>query len=159
MATQQLTGAPVRPDHLTASVATPTLTSPCMSVRLVPAMVNGQRIHIECPTTICVTDHVAANERHLDDVQHLGPTEELAAPQALIWPSVDQPHSFLSVRIGLDPSSSNPALSRPHLIVDDEREMLFMDARQAEDFADDLILFAIQVRTMARTAAVASEVA
>jgi hypothetical protein len=99
-----------------------------------------------------VTDHVAANERHLEDVLHSGRVEELNAPANLIWPSLSKAHTFLSVNLGTDPSSSNPALRRAYLIAEDEREMLYMDPRQAEEFAESAIAFGFKVLAMARLA-------
>lgn len=121
---------------------TPTIAPPLSSAnRLVPALVNGRRIHIECPVW-CSLDHVAENMRFLEDVEHAGGLVDLMVPRM-----GDVTELLADARIGVDSSGC------PFVVVDDGSESFTMRPEQAEHFADDLILFAMQVRTMARTAA------
>ncbi|WP_434092550.1 DUF6907 domain-containing protein [Streptomyces griseorubiginosus] len=63
------TSAPIAPE---ASVTPPP--------RLRPALVNGSPCYVECPPW-CSEDHVAANERHLEDVCHTSGAVDLVAPR------------------------------------------------------------------------------
>ncbi|MFE9850294.1 DUF6907 domain-containing protein [Streptomyces sp. NPDC005576] len=122
--------------------------SPAPSVpNLRPALVNGVRVWLECPAW-CVEDHVAANERHLADVDHSGSmvdvtmTDVDGVPQLLGW-----------VRLSAEPGSSRPELRRPHLLVEDGDGFTAMVALEdAGGFADSLAAAAERVRAMVRAA-------
>ncbi|MEU1088918.1 hypothetical protein ABZ401_19145 [Streptomyces sp. NPDC005892] len=112
-----------------------------------PALVNGIRILLECPSW-CITDHVAANERHLADVDHSGEmvdvtmTDVDGTPQLLGW-----------FRLSVEPGSSRPELRRPHLLVEDGDGFTAMVALEdADALADSLAAAAVRVRAMARAA-------
>jgi hypothetical protein len=109
-------------------------------------MVNGRRIHIECPVW-CSLDHVAENMRFLEDVEHAGSLVDLMVPRM-----GDVPELLADARIGVDPSGSTADRRTPFVVVDDGGEGFYMNPTQAEAFADNLIMFAMQVRAMARTA-------
>ncbi|MFJ8923895.1 DUF6907 domain-containing protein [Streptomyces sp. NPDC102415] len=112
-----------------------------------PALVNGVRILVECEPW-CVEDHVAANERHLDDVDHGGEMVDLVVPD------VDGEVQLLGhVRLSAEPGSSRPELRRAHLLVEDGSGFtVFVALEDAGEFADGLVVAAEQVRAMARAA-------
>lgn len=57
----------------------PAVTPP-PSIRLVAAVVRGQRTPVPCPEW-CVTDHTAENLVSVEDLSHYGPQTALAVPQ------------------------------------------------------------------------------
>jgi hypothetical protein len=110
-------------------------------------LVNGIRILLECPA-FCVTDHVAAAERHLADVDHSGEmvditmTDVEGVPQLLGW-----------VRLSAEPGSFRPELRRPHLLVEDGDGFTAMvPLENAGALADSLVAAAERVRAMGRAA-------
>lgn len=134
MATQQLTGMPVRADGAT-SVA-----------RFVPAVVRGQRIMIECPGW-CTVDHVESPEGFLDDVWHAGDYADLNAPRI-----GKDAELVLFARLGIDPYASEPERRQAFVTVDGGDEGSYMTPDLADEFAANLEAFAEQIRSMARTA-------
>ncbi|WP_405461586.1 hypothetical protein OG786_29255 [Streptomyces sp. NBC_00101] len=112
-----------------------------------PALVNGIRIFVECPSW-CVDDHVGANQRHLADVDHSGPTVDLSLTD------VDGVSQLLGwVRLCTEPGSSRPELRRPHLLVEDGSGLTaFVPLAGADALADGLVAAAERVRAMARAA-------
>jgi len=112
--------------------------------RLSPALVNGQRIMIECPGW-CVTDHVVENERHLEDVAHRG------APVDLMVPGV-VPELLAYVRLGAYPFDEG---GRPFVVVGNDSEAVAeLTPGQAGVFAERLERLAAAVRDQARSARV-----
>lgn len=120
--------------------------------RLVPAKVGRRNdtstvVYIECPTW-CVIDHVAEPEAHVEDIDH----STLSSDVTL--------HSFdrkglthvLMAMVKTDPASSDVRLRQAHVLVDDERDVAFLTPEMAEQFADELIGFASEVRHLARAA-------
>jgi hypothetical protein len=115
--------------------------------RLVPAVVSGQQIHIECPSSWCTVDHVAKPEGFLVDVWHVGDYADLNAPRI-----GKDPQLVLFARLGIDPYASEPERRQAFVTVDDGGEGFYMTPDLADQFADNLVAFAEQIRTMARTA-------
>jgi len=114
--------------------------------RLVPAVVGGHQIHIECPAW-CTVDHVAYAEGFLEDVWHCGGQADLYAPRIGKTPDL-----ALYARLGLDPFDSDPARRKSFITVDDGSEGFYMTPEQAVHFAENLDAFAEQIRGVARTA-------
>ncbi|HKR49530.1 MAG TPA: hypothetical protein VJT72_08110 [Pseudonocardiaceae bacterium] len=128
---------------MTTSLA-PTQTPPAH--RVVPALVNGQQIFIECRSW-CSMDHVAENVRQLADAYHSSDFADL-----LIRSGSGKPELLLSARIGLDPYSPDPARLVPFVVIDDGSDCADLTPQQAEEFADSLVAFAAKVRDLAVTA-------
>lgn len=132
----------------TAAALTQPAAAPASSVtpRIVPAMVNGQQIHIPCPSW-CVTDHVAENERHLEDIAHCGALTDLVVPGG-------EPALRLlgHVRLGADLFAPEPEERRTVVVFDDRSEMFHLLPDEADVFADGLVAFAEKVRALARVA-------
>ncbi|MFI6491246.1 DUF6907 domain-containing protein [Streptomyces sp. NPDC050564] len=120
--------------------------APLTDKHIVPALVDGQYVFLECPTW-CVIDHVRENQKFLADVWHSGPFADLEAPRR-----ADTPLLFAYARLGIDPFSSDDEMRRPFLFVEDgvSAEGSYMDAEHAEQFADNLVAFAEKIRTMGR---------
>ncbi|MFB6805442.1 DUF6907 domain-containing protein [Streptomyces sp. NPDC056387] len=114
--------------------------------RLVPAVVGGHQIHIECPVW-CTVDHVAYSEGFLEDVWHCGDQADLYAPRIGKTPDL-----ALYARLGLDSFDPDPARRKTFISVDDGSEGFYMAPDQADQFAENLEAFAEQIRAMARTA-------
>jgi len=115
-------------------------------IRIVPALIDGQRCYLECPTW-CVIDHVRDNQRFIEDVWHSGEFADLEAPRRNGTPDL-----LAYARLGIDPFSSNEEMRRPFLFIEDgsSAEGSYMDAEHAETFADNLVAFAEKIRTMGR---------
>ena len=116
-------------------------------MRVVPALIDGQRVFIECPTW-CTIDHVKENQKFLIDVWHSGEFADLTAPRRNGIPDL-----LAYARLGIDPFSSNEAMQRPFLFVEDGScaEGSYLDAEHADTFADNLVAFAEKIRAMGRT--------
>jgi hypothetical protein len=124
----------------------PAPESSVTSPRLRPALVNGQRCWLECPPW-CTEDHVAANERHLEDVCHTSGVADLVAPRL-----GGAPQLLLMTRlIAGDGGSERDRRSQVTVDVDDVNGM-YLDPDEADVFAADLVAFAGQVRELARIA-------
>lgn len=116
------------------------------STRIVPAVVSGIRIHVECPAW-CSVDHVASPEGDIEGVWHGSDYANLSAPR------IGKTSALLAfARIGIDPASSDPARRSAFVSVDDGREGYDMTPAQALEFADNLERFASEIRAMAATA-------
>jgi hypothetical protein len=126
------------------SVAIPELAV-APTPRLSPALVNGQRIFLECASW-CTEDHVAANERHLEDVCHSSAVVDLMSPR-------DSGPARLLAYARVIAGNSDSVEDRPQVTIDfDDIQGMYLQAQDADEFADNLIAFAQQVRTLARTA-------
>ncbi|MEU1071892.1 MULTISPECIES: hypothetical protein [unclassified Streptomyces] len=126
-----------------AALAQPSLSP---GVRLVPALVHGQRVWLECESW-CVLDHVAENERHLEDVAHAGPMTDLVVPGG-------EPDYRLLAHACLwsDNFAPRPEDRVPVVVIDDGSEGHHLSPGEAEEFADRLIAFAVAVRALGRAA-------
>lgn len=112
--------------------------------RIVPALIDGQRVFIECPNW-CKIDHVRENQRFIEDVWHSGEFADLTAPRRNGIPDL-----LAYARLGIDPFSRDEAMRRPFLFVEDgsSAEGSYLDAEHAETFADNLVAFAEKIRAM-----------
>jgi hypothetical protein len=120
------------------------------ALRLVPALVHGQRVYVECPSW-CESDHVAENERHLEDIAHAGAMTDLVVPG-------DGPGYQLLVhaRLGADLFAPRVEDRVPFVIIDDGAEGFQLTPREADVFADRLLAFAMSVRALGRAAGVSA---
>lgn len=111
--------------------------SASVSVRMVWAVVAGQRCMIECPAW-CQIDHVAFPDGDFGDVVHHGD------PTDLFLPSDDGGIFLFSSQLAVHPADGRPA----HVFVD-EMEGHRLDADQTEAFAARLEAQATVLRQQA----------
>jgi hypothetical protein len=138
-----------------ATPESPVAVQPAVSpaLRIVPALVNGNRVHIECRDW-CTTDHVAENERHLEDIAHAGALADLVVPGG------EPGYRLLAhARLGADPFAPEAQDRAPFVVIDDGSEGFHLTPPQAAQFADRLEAFAEQIRDLARTARTAIQTA
>lgn len=114
--------------------------------RIVPAVVSGTRIYVECETW-CTVDHVASPESHVEDVWHGGDYANLNVPRL-----GKSPDLLAFARLGIDPGSIDADKRSAFVFVDDGGEGYEMSPAQALEFADNLERFAAEIRAMAATA-------
>ncbi|MGQ4343546.1 DUF6907 domain-containing protein [Streptomyces sp. SAS_275] len=127
-----------------SAVSTPIPAQP--TPNLSPALVNGQRVWVECPHW-CTEDHIAANERHLEDVCHTSGAADLIAAR-----KDSAPHLLLLTRL-IAGTGSTAEDRQPLVTIDvDDVTGMYLEPADADRFADDLVAFAQQVRALARTA-------
>ncbi|MFI9598895.1 DUF6907 domain-containing protein [Streptomyces sp. NPDC052043] len=119
--------------------------APLTDRHIVPAVVDGQTVYLECPTW-CTIDHVRDSQKFLVDVWHSGAFADLEAPRRNGTPSL-----LAYARLGLDSFSEDDDMRRPFIFVEDgsSGEDSYMDAEHAEQFADNLVAFARNIRAMA----------
>ncbi|WP_405888826.1 hypothetical protein OG762_36730 [Streptomyces sp. NBC_01136] len=111
--------------------------------RIVPALVNGQQVYIPCATW-CITDHVAENERRLEDVAHVGPSSDLVVPGG------EPGYRLLAdARLGADLFAPVLEERAPFVVIDDGSEGFHLTPQQAWQFVERLTAFAEQVRALA----------
>lgn len=114
--------------------------------RIVPALVNGRPVYIECRPW-CTTDHVAENERHLEDVAHSGALTDLVVPGG------EPGYRLLAhARLGADLFAPEPEEQVPFVVIDDGSEGFHLTPAEAGVFAERLMAFAGEVRALARIA-------
>ena len=127
-------------------------SAPSPGHRLVPARIGtwrrNQIAYISCPSW-CSMDHTA-DPCALEDITHYG---DLAG---VLVPTLADPDTALFewyTRVSSDPVSDDPRFRSAHVLVGDgSADEARMTPKMAEEFADDLIRFASQVRTAARIA-------
>jgi len=114
--------------------------------RIVPALIDGQRVFLECASW-CTIDHVRDNQKFLEDVWHSGPFADLEVPRRGNTPGL-----MAYARIGMDPFSRDEQMRVPFIFVEDgnSAEGSYMEADHAETFADNLVAFAEKIRAMGR---------
>lgn len=120
------------------------------ALRLVPALVHGQRVYVECPSW-CVSDHVAENERHLEDIAHAGPMADLVVPGG--GPGYQL---LVHARLGADLFAPRADDRATFVVIDDGAEGFQLTPQEADVFADRLLAFAMSVRALGRAAEVAA---
>ncbi|WP_428956178.1 DUF6907 domain-containing protein [Streptomyces sp. cg35] len=113
--------------------------------RLRPALVNGQRVHLECPAW-CTADHMIESVRFLEDLEHAGEMTDLVIPGGPGY------RLLAHARLGSDPFGDDAATRSPYVVVDDGSEPFVMSPAEAAVFADRLEVFAQQVRGLGRDA-------
>lgn len=128
----------VVPAHVQGSAAS-------VTPRLAPALVNGRRIFIECPAW-CTEDHVAANQRNLEDVVHTGDNVDLLVPGA---PAL---RLLADVHLCSEPFAPSPKERATVVVVDDDSDMYLLPPMEAEAFADHLEAQAKAIRELAMVA-------
>ncbi|MGW2223842.1 DUF6907 domain-containing protein [Streptomyces formicae] len=130
---------------LAHSIEAATAPTAAAEPRLRPALVNGQRCAVYCPSW-CVTDHVAENERHLVDVTHEGEAVDLMVPrQGGALQMLASARVLMSDRRGLGDD--------PMVTVDFGDVMsLYLSPSETLAAADRVAAFEGQLRELARTA-------
>lgn len=118
--------------------------------RLVPALIgthkNASPAWIPCPMW-CVEDHASAPTM-LEDITHTSKPEDVGISSFL-----KQDGSLLMyAMLQADPASTDPRLRQAHISIETGDMPEYHTPEMAEAFADDLIAFALQVRSLARTA-------
>jgi hypothetical protein len=117
------------------------------ATRIVPAVVRGEQIFIQCASW-CTVDHVANPEGYLVDIWHMGDHANLNVPRM-----GQSPELMAFASIELDRHSSDPMRQVPFISVEDSSADGFdMTPDLADQFAANLEAFAEQIRMMARTA-------
>jgi hypothetical protein len=115
--------------------------------RIVPALVDGSPLLLECPGW-CTLDHVRADESTLDEVYHSGESADVTTPDTGI---VGDVQLMLFAQLNEDPWSGRKDLRGPAVVVNAGGYDARLNAAQAMEYADDLEAFAEQIRAMART--------
>jgi len=131
MDTQQLSRT------LPTSAVSPTTTC------LVPAVVAGAEP--SCPSW-CTNDH-ATDLTSPEDLWHGSDYADLMAP--VIGRGQD---IVLFARLGLDPASQNPLRRSPFVVVADSADAADLTLEAADEFADNLEVFAAQIRQLTAAA-------
>lgn len=125
---------------MTLAQAAPAVPSAPAS-RLVPARVDGNEIHVSCPSW-CSLDHVAENPRNIVDLYHFSDYADLEMPRAGQSPAL-----LGFARLGVDPFSPSPEQRTPYLYVEDGGCATdgYQHRAEAQQFARNLIAFAEKV--------------
>lgn len=144
MATQELTGAPVRADHPATNVHPFPAIAP--GHHLAPVAIGApgptQKIVFVPDPDWCAVNHVSNWVNYLEDLDHTG--DEFAVHVRSFFNEARPAHT-LTVAVGCDPMSSDPRMRAAHVIVGDEGSV---DAYLTPDMADE----AAKIREAARTA-------
>lgn len=114
--------------------------------RLVPAVLSGARVHIECPSW-CTVDHAEDPNARFEDLSHASEYVDL---EATVIGKVDGLQMF--ARLGLDPVSKNAYRRTPFLVVDGGSEADDLTLEAADGFAENLVAFAAQIRQLTAAA-------
>jgi hypothetical protein len=118
--------------------------------RLVPALIGTRKsahvAYVECPTW-CVEDHLA-EPTMFEDITHTSASEDVGIT-SFLKPNGDL---LMYAMLQADPAASDPRLRRAHIGIEHEGVPDVHTPEMAEAFADDLIAFALQIRSLARTA-------
>ncbi|MFJ9633754.1 DUF6907 domain-containing protein [Streptomyces sp. NPDC101175] len=127
--------------------------------RLVPARIgtwaHNQVMPIPCPSW-CVEDHLEFPSA-FEDISHYGEPQTVAVPSFLGGTDV---HYVWWARLESDPAASDERMRAAHLIVgDDSTFEARVSDEMADKLADDLIVFAMQLRQQARAARQANRAA
>ncbi|WP_406507617.1 DUF6907 domain-containing protein [Streptomyces sp. NBC_00212] len=139
-------GGIVQP-HIEALPAMPAQPHPA-GRRIVPALIDCAPIYVDCPSW-CTVDHVAENEGALEDLFHSSDMATLFVAH----PEPAGPQPIVTVRLNEDPYLIRRDGRGVNIFIDTGSDPYPVDARQADEFADDLVALAAQVRAMARTLA------
>jgi hypothetical protein len=95
-----------------------------------------------------VTDHVAENERHLEDIAHAGAMADLVVPGG------EPGYRLLAhTRLGADLFAPTVEERKSFVVIDDGSEAHHLTEGQSMQFADRLVAFAEEVRALARSIA------
>ncbi|MFK4595742.1 DUF6907 domain-containing protein [Streptomyces pristinaespiralis] len=107
-----------------------------------------QTVYIECPTSWCAVDHLEW-EGALEDISHYSDSDVV---QLNTLTDDDTGHSEMYVGISMDPVASDPRLRAAHVMVTDAVGDAYLTPDMADEYADELIAFASQIREKARIA-------
>ncbi|MFF3094185.1 DUF6907 domain-containing protein [Streptomyces cyaneofuscatus] len=128
--------------------------APSASTRMAPALVAGHRILVECPAW-CVVDHVDLHEQRVEDVTHWG---EFFGTQVSTLLDENTAYCELFGRVNADPSHPDPRMRAAHVLVGNgSLEDAFLTPDMADETADELIEFAVQLKAAARVARAANQ--
>jgi hypothetical protein len=121
--------------------------------RLMPARIGRmgrmQTVYVECPVW-CTQDHVANWNYDVEDITHYGDMAGMTVPTML---DPDVAHFTWSTRVACDPAAPEPSLRAAHVLIDDENpDEARLTPDMADELASELIAFAAQIRSAARTA-------
>ena len=120
--------------------------------RLVPTLIgrpdNAATVWIECPTSWCHIDHANDRQVAVEDVWHSGDFVDLELPHR------DGKELLAYFRLGLDPSSKDPAKRRTFVYCEDGDSVngRYMDAQHIRDFCDRTEAAIRQLRQLADAA-------
>lgn len=117
------------------------------TLRLAPALLRGQKIHIEEPSW-CTADHVAASVGYLDDLDHTG------TPAYLAIPGGEQP--LVSVSLSASPYAPTAEDRATTVVVDDGSGGTRLTPEEARELARRLTAFAGELLALAAVAEVAA---
>jgi hypothetical protein len=140
-------------EHPETTTAEPN-TSPLAGLSIVTALVGGNMVPVACPTRFCTESHTSENTGHLADVSHTGTTVDVYAPG--FQGGFDE--LFAYAHLVQDPYSKDAKERAAYIRVEDgggEESPLTPD--QADTFADNLTVFAGQIRTLAQVARATGE--
>lgn len=146
----------VTANELIAHTSAATALSVTPGPRLVPAKIGpadlAQTAWIPCPEW-CVVDHLDPMTC-FDDIVHYSDADSVTV---LTLTDDTTAHSELSLNISADPTARDPRLRAAHLVINDAASAdAYLTPDMAEELADDLITFAVQIRMAARTARAAN---
>lgn len=111
--------------------------------------------YIPCPEW-CVVDHLDPMTC-FDDIVHYSDAESVTV---LTLTDEGTAHSELMLNISSDPTARDPRMRAAHIVINDAASVdAYLTPDMAEELADDLITFAVQIRTAARTARQANQTA
>lgn len=143
----------------TASTSPSTLTdqhNPLAGLSIVPALVSGVQVAIACPAAWCIENHTGEDTKHLEDVGHAGAHVDVYVPHF----RTGDDELFVYAHLAQDLYSKNPKMRAAYIRVEDgggEEEWPLTPA-QADTFADNLTVFADQIRALAQVAREQTEV-
>lgn len=118
--------------------------------RLVPALIGNRKFsqvaQVECPSW-CVENHLASPTA-FEDITHTSASENVGI-SSFLKPNGDL---LMYAMLQADPASSDPRLRKAHIGIETDGLPDVHTPEMAEQFADDLIRFALQLRGLAATA-------
>jgi hypothetical protein len=123
--------------------------NPLAGLSIVTALINGVQVPIACPAAWCIENHTGEDTRHAEDVAHMGAHVDAYVPH--FQTGADE--LFAYAYLARDPYSKRPEERAAYIRVEDGGgEESHMTPDQADTFADNLTVFADQIRALARVA-------
>lgn len=122
--------------------------------RVVPALIDCAPLYVDCPDW-CTLDHVTQNEGALEDLYHSGVEATLFVP--VPGEISGGPQLLITAKLNEDPYLRRREGRGTRVCVDTGQDPFMLTAREANEFADDLVAFAARVRAAARTLAAEGE--
>jgi hypothetical protein len=142
--------APIAPEASVTPAVSP-------GFRLVPVSVGRpgrvQVAHLPCPTW-CVLDHLAERIVAVEDISHRGDVDHVQVPTMgdALYSAFE-----LYTQLYSDPASEDPRMQIAAVVVTDGSRDAYLAPDMADEMADELIAFAMQVKETAGIARLASE--